>query len=338
MKKRRATKRIIALTMAVLLAVCSFIDTGTGYVYADENEYQVEETGNDVLEADPGILGEPETEEEMQDTTENPEEDASTEVSTEESTTEASTENVRWSGRFIYVDETGENPERLQANGAGLESIDGELNADGSYDSRIHASTIAFTNGTTLSTVPVYNPDGSTAGTGPAVMWAKFKVGEAERALSLFCIDHGAPAHDRDLFETVNEDAYSRLNWNQKVAISYVLGSSHAMKQAPNSGSGFNENINFDDWQVYYATQLMIWYYINDKKGTGSANDGITWEQVVATCNHGYGSLSQCELIKAEVDSYYQVPSFSINKKQVGHITTPSYQLKYTGGKYQTSP
>lgn len=319
MKQRKTkVKRGIAFMLAMLLIVCSFIDSGNGYVYADESEYQ--KAGDDVLEADPDILDEPET-------MEKPEEDASTEVSTE---------NVRWSGRFIYVDGTGETSELLQANGAGLESVDGELNADGSYDSRIHANSIAFTNGTTLTTVPVYNPDGSTAGTGPAVMWASFNVNGVERALSLFCIDHGAPAHNGDLFETVNEDTYLRLNRDQKIAISYVLGSSHAMKQAPNSGSGFNENINFDDWQVYYATQLMIWYYIYANKGTsGSANDGITWDQVVATCNHGYGSLSQCELIKAEVDSYYQVPSFAINKQLVGHVATPSYQLKYTGGKYQ---
>lgn len=320
MKQRKTkVKRGIAFMLAMLLIVCSFIDSGNGYVYADESEYQ--KAGDDVLETDLGILDEPET-------MENPEEDASTEVSTE---------NVSWSGRFIYVDGTGETSELLQANGVGLESVDGELNADGSYDSRIHANSIAFTNGTTLTTVPVYNPDGSTAGTGPAVMWASFNVNGVERALSLFCIDHGAPAHNGDLFETVNEDTYLRLNRDQKIAISYVLGSSHAMKQAPNSGSGFNENINFDDWQVYYATQLMIWYYIYANKGTsGSANDGITWDQVVATCNHGYGSLSQCELIKAEVDSYYQVPSFAINKQLVGHVATPSYQLKYTGGgKYQ---
>lgn len=320
MKQRKTkVKRGIAFMLAMLLIVCSFIDSGNGYVYADESEYQ--KAGDDVLETDLGILDEPET-------MENPEEDASTEVSTE---------NVSWSGRFIYVDGTGETSEPLQANGVGLESVDGELNADGSYDSRIHANSIAFTNGTTLTTVPVYNPDGSTAGTGPAVMWASFNVNGVERALSLFCIDHGAPAHNGDLFETVNEDTYLRLNRDQKIAISYVLGSSHAMKQAPNSGSGFNENINFDDWQVYYATQLMIWYYIYANKGTsGSANDGITWDQVVATCNHGYGSLSQCELIKAEVDSYYQVPSFAINKQLVGHVATPSYQLKYTGGgKYQ---
>ncbi len=315
MKQRKTkVKRVIAFMLAMLLTVCSFIDTGTGYVYADENEYQIEETGNDVLEADPSNPDEPETEEDEPDTTENLEAD----ISTEESTTEAVT--------------------ALQANGAGLESVDGELNADGSADSRIHANSITFTNGTTLTTVPVYNPDGSTAGTGPAVMWAYFNVNGTERALSLFCIDHGAPAHNGDLFETVNEDTYLRLNRDQKIAISYVLGSSHAMKQAPDSGSGFNENISFDDWQVYYATQLMIWYYIYANKGTsGSANQGITWDQVVATCNHGYGSLTQCELIKAEVDSYYQVPSFAINKKFIGHIATPSYQLKYTGGKYQTT-
>lgn len=340
MKKRRTTKRVIALTMAALLAVCSFIDTGTGYVYADETEYQVEETGNDVLETDPVILDEPETEEENETT-----EDEATEeqVSTEESadTTaenpDAATEEKaepQWSGRFVYVDETQDTPE-LHADTAGLENVDGELNADGTIDNAIHANAVHFTNGTTLTTVPVYNPDGSTAGSGPAVMWAKFNVNGTERALSLFCIDHGAPANSEDIFGAITEDDYKRLNKEQKVAISYALGSSHAMKQAPNAGSGFNENIDFDQWQVYYATQLMIWYYINDKKGIGSANQGITWDQVVATCNHGYGSLTQCELIKAEVDSYYQVPSFAINKASVGHIATPSHQLKYTGGKYQ---
>ena len=337
MKKRRATKRIIALTMAVLLAVCSFIDTGTGYVYADENEYQVEETGNDVLEADPGILGEPETEEEIQDTTENPEEDTSTEVSTEESTTEVptetATEEIKWSGRFVYMGE--EEPEELSANGAGLESVDGELNADGTIDWKIYALQVNFTNHAPLTLVPVLNPDGSVVDKGPAVMYAKLMVGDTERALSLFCINHGAPASTGDLFTLSDENAYAELNRDQKVAISYVLGCDAAMKQAPNSGSGFNENIDFNEWQKYYSTQLMIWYYINEFRVGNTGNKGITWDQVVATCAGGYGDQGTCNAIKAQVDSYYQIPSFAINKRAIGHTTTPSYKLKYTGGKYQ---
>lgn len=315
-QRKRKVKRVIALMLTMLLIVCNFNDTGTGYVYADETEYQVEE---DAI-----------TNEDEQTSME---ELADAIVENSDAATEEK-EEPQWSGRFVYVDET-QNPLELHADTAGLENVDGELNADGVIDNAIHANAVHFTNGTILTTVPVYNPDGSTAGSGPAVMWASFNVNGTERALSLFCIDHGAPANSGDIFASVKEEAYLRLNREQKTAISYVLGSSHAMRQAPSNGSGFNENVSFDDWQVYYATQLMIWYYIYAKKGTGSANQGITWDQVVATCNHGYGSLAQCELIKAEVDSYYQVPSFAINKASVGHIATPSYQLKYTGGKYQ---
>lgn len=340
MKQRKMkVKRVIALMLAMLLIVCSFIDTGTGYVYADENEYQVEETGDDVLETDPGILGEPETEEDVPDTTENPEEDASTEVSTEESTTEVpvetSTEEIKWSGRFVYMGE--EEPEELSANGAGLESVDGELNADGTIDWKIYALQVNFTNHAPLTLVPVLNPDGSVVDKGPAVMYAKLMVGDTERALSLFCINHGAPANTGDLFTLSDENAYAELNHDQKAAISYVLGCDAAMKQAPNSGSGFNENIDFNEWQRYYSTQLMIWYYINEFRVGNTGNKGITWNQVVATCAGGYGDQGTCNAIKAQVDSYYQVPSFAINKNLAApnHSNVPNYKLSYTGGKYQ---
>lgn len=313
MKQRKMkVKRVIALMLAMLLIVCSFIDTGTGYVYADENEYQ--KAG---------------------------EEDAFTGVFTEEPATEVptetSTEEIKWSGRFVYMGE--EDPEELSANGAELENIDGELNADGTIDNKIFALPVNFTNHAPIGNVPVLNPDGSEAGSGPAVMYAMFMVGDTERALSLFCIDHGAPARRGDLFTMSDQEAYRNLNKDQKTAISYVLGCDAAMKQAPNSGSGFNENIDFNEWNKYYATQLMIWYYINEFRVGNTGNNGITWEQVVATCAGGYGDQSTCNAIKAQVDSYYQVPSFAINKRLAApnHSNVPNYKLSYTGGKYQTT-
>lgn len=311
MKQRKMkVKRVIALMMAMLLIVCSFIDTGTGYVYADENEYQ--KAG---------------------------EEDAFTGVFTEEPATEVptetSTEEIKWSGRFVYMGE--EEPEELSANGAGLESVDGELNADGTIDWKIYALQVNFTNHVPLTLVPVLNPDGSVVDRGPAVMYAKLMVGDTERALSLFCINHGAPASTGDLFTLSDEFAYRDLNDDQKTAISYVLGCDAAMKQAPNSGSGFNENIDFNEWQRYYSTQLMIWYYINEFRVGNTGNKGITWNQVVATCAGGYGDQGTCNAIKAQVDSYYQVPSFAINKNLAApnHSNVPNYKLSYTGGKYQ---
>ena len=313
MKQRKMkVKRVIALMLAMLLIVCSFIDTGTGYVYADENEYQ--KAG---------------------------EEDAFTGVFTEEPATEVptetSTEEIKWSGRFVYMGE--EDLEELSANGAELENIDGELNADGTIDNKIFALPVNFTNHAPIGNVPVLNPDGSEAGNGPAVMYAMFMVGDTERALSLFCIDHGAPARRGDLFTMSDQEAYRNLNKDQKTAISYVLGCDAAMKQAPNSGSGFNENIDFNEWNKYYATQLMIWYYINEFRVGNTGNNGITWEQVVATCAGGYGDQSTCNAIKAQVDSYYQVPSFAINKRLAApnHSNVPNYKLSYTGGKYQTT-
>ena len=312
MKQRKMkVKRVIALMLAMLLIVCS-IDTGTGYVYADENEYQ--KAG---------------------------EEDAFTGVFTEEPATEVptetSTEEIKWSGRFVYMGE--EDSEELSANGAELENIDGELNADGTIDWKIKALAVNFTNHETITQAPVYNPDGSVESSGPAVMYAKLMVGDTERALSLFCINHGAPANTGDLFTLSDKSAYNDLNSNQKKAISYVLGCDAAMKQAPHDAEGsMNTNIDFNEWNKYYATQLMIWYYINEKKGTsGSTNNGITWDQVVATCNHGYGNLDVCNAIKAQVDSYYEVPSFAINKNTVApnHSNVPNYKLSYTGGKYQ---
>ena len=313
MKQRKMkVKRVIALMLAMLLIVCSFINTGTGYVYADENEYQ--KAG---------------------------EEDAFTGVFTEEPATEVptetSTEEIKWSGRFVYMGE--EDPEELSANGAELENIDGELNADGTIDNKIFALPVNFTNHAPIGNIPVLNTDGSEAGSGPAVMYAMFMVGDTERALSLFCIDHGAPARRGDLFTMSDQEAYRNLNKDQKTAISYVLGCDAAMKQAPNSGSGFNENIDFNEWNKYYATQLMIWYYINEFRVGNTGNNGITWEQVVATCAGGYGDQSTCNAIKAQVDSYYQVPSFAINKRLAApnHSNVPNYKLSYTGGKYQTT-
>lgn len=137
-----------------------------------------------------------------------------------------------------------------------------------------------------------------------------------ENVNTAFCIQYGSQLSSGNVIETCSMEAYQRLNEQQKIKISQVLGCA-AMKYAPRDGEGgYNVrntgDCTFQNFQLYNATQLMIWYYIDCNSDTpGSGNTGgITWEGVLRTCNAGWASLSECERIKNEIDHLYDLPGF----------------------------
>lgn len=152
-----------------------------------------------------------------------------------------------------------------------------------------------------------------------------------ENVNTVFCIQYGSQLSSGNMIETCSLDAYQRLNERQKAKISQVLGCA-AMKYAPRDGEGgYNVrntgSCTFQNFQLYNAAQLMIWYYIDCESGTpGSGNTGgITWEGVVRTCHAGWADLPECERIKNEVDHLFDLPGFCGETPE----QMPLLELKY---------
>lgn len=152
-----------------------------------------------------------------------------------------------------------------------------------------------------------------------------------ENVNTVFCIQYGSQLSSGNVIETCSAEAYQRLNERQKIKISQVLGCA-AMKYAPRDGEGgYNVrntgDCTFQNFRLYNATQLMIWYYIDcnsDAPGSGTTG-GITWDGVLRTCNAGWAELAECERIKNEIDHLYDLPGFcGDNPAQV-----PVLELKY---------
>lgn len=152
-----------------------------------------------------------------------------------------------------------------------------------------------------------------------------------ENVNTVFCIQYGSQLSSGNVMDTCSEEAYQRLNERQKLGIAQVLGCA-AMKYAPRDGEGgYNVrntgSCTFPNFQLYNATQLMIWYYIDcysDAPGAGNTG-GITWDGVVRTCNAGWASLSECERIKNTVDHIYDLPGFCGERPE----QAPVVELKY---------
>ena len=154
-----------------------------------------------------------------------------------------------------------------------------------------------------------------------------------------FCVEYGKSAHTDDVLAWITEENYSNLNPNQKMAISYVLGSGVEMNPPSETGLGYNVDYTNAAYQAqiknYWSTQLMLWYYIDkyaDNPGSGNTG-GITWAGVEATCNAGWGSLAECNRIWYAVEAINQLPSFAVDKGE----EYPSYVLtcNEASGKYE---
>lgn len=195
-------------------------------------------------------------------------------------------------------------------------------------DNKLHSVNLWNADGSHGSGNATVWKNASTSVSTPQIMYAWF--GDPADSYSLFCIDYGKAAHTGDAYAT--QDDYSKLNWEQKNAIGYVLGCAQRV-QAPRYNGSFNDyggEVTMDNFRLYYSTQLMIWYYI-DKYYTPGTNEGIGWDGVVMTCNAGWGNLAECERIKNVVDNIFTYPSFASK----GIPNSPVYEMTYNPGTRQ---
>lgn len=203
-----------------------------------------------------------------------------------------------------------------------------------------NAPVLRVANGNRVSCLNVWSADGGASSQPMTVYYNNVDGGlqapqiiylRDENVNTVFCIQYGSQLSSGNVIETCSAEAYQRLNERQKTAIAQVLGCA-AMKYAPRDGEGgYNVrntgSCTFPNFQLYNATQLMIWYYIDcnsDAPGGGSTG-GITWDGVVRTCNAGWANLSECERIRNEIDHLYELPGFcGANPEQA-----PVLELKY---------
>lgn len=193
------------------------------------------------------------------------------------------------------------------------------------------------TNVWTLENMKVYY-DATTVHEAPQILYLTEETGGLR---PVFCVQYGKTAHTGDVLSWVSKENYTALNQNQKLAISYVLGSGVQMNPPSEDGLGYAVDYTNAAYQAqmknYWSTQLMIWYYIDkysDAPGTGGTG-GITWAGVEATCNAGWGSLDECNRIWYAVEAINQLPSFAVNPDSGAEI--PAYEMKYNSasGKYE---
>ncbi|MCM1496344.1 MAG: SpaA isopeptide-forming pilin-related protein [Bacteroides sp.] len=194
--------------------------------------------------------------------------------------------------------------------------------------------------GNRVSCLNVWSPEGGASSQPMTVYYNSTDGGQQapqiiylrdENVSTVFCIQYGSQLSSGNVIETCSEEAYQRLNERQKIKISQVLGCA-AMKYAPRDGEGGYNVCNtgdctFQNFRLYNATQLMIWYYIDccsDAPGSGNTG-GITWEGVTRTCNAGWADLAECERIKHEIEHLFDLPGFcGANPAQL-----PVLELKY---------
>lgn len=165
----------------------------------------------------------------------------------------------------------------------------------------------------------------------PQIIYGTFQVNGQNVTRSLYCIDFAKSLRSGIGFAEATD--YGRLNNNQKKAISYVLGKTKILDAPRNAEGGFDNTGNLVGWQEYVATQLLIWYYINQYYTPGSC-EGIGWYGVERACADGYANLEYCTMVRNYIDSIYTIPSFSAIKKDIA----PTYELKYNpaSGLYET--
>lgn len=199
---------------------------------------------------------------------------------------------------------------------------------------------VRVANGNRVSCLNVWSSDGGASSEPMTVYYNNADSGlrapqiiylRDENVNTVFCIQYGSQLSSGNVIETCSEEAYQRLNGQQKTGISHVLGCA-GMRYAPRDGEGgYNVrntgNCTFQNFQLYNATQLMIWYYIDcysDHPGGGNTG-GITWDGVVRTCNSGWASLQECERIKNIVDHINDLPGFCGYSPE----QAPVLELKY---------
>lgn len=166
----------------------------------------------------------------------------------------------------------------------------------------------------------------------PQIIYGTFQVNGQNVTRSLYCIDFAKSLRSGTGFAEATD--YGRLNKDQKKAISYVLGKTKILDAPRNAEGGFDNTGNLVGWQEYVATQLLIWYYINQYYTPGSC-EGIGWYGVERACADGYANLEYCTMVRNYIDSIYTIPSFSAIKKDIA----PTYELKYNSasGLYETT-
>lgn len=175
-------------------------------------------------------------------------------------------------------------------------------------------SIMRVASGNKVSCLNIWGADGSASSAPMTVYYAQSDGGiqapqiiylRDENVNTVFCIQYGSALSSGNLIEVCSEEAYQRLNGQQKKKIAQVLGAA-AVKYAPRDGEGGYNVRNtgactMDNFRLYNATQLMIWYCIDQYSGQpgSGATGGITWEGVVRTCQAGWGNQQECERIRS---------------------------------------
>lgn len=178
-----------------------------------------------------------------------------------------------------------------------------------------------YLNGQALT---IYKNESDAGHQQPQIIYGSFLINGQRVTRSLYCIDFAKGLRSGSDF--TEQADYQRLNDEQKKAISYVLGRTQILDAPRNAEGGFDNTGNLTAWQEYMATQLLIWYYINQYYTPGSC-EGIGWYGVERACADGYANLEYCIMVRNYVDGIYRLPSFA------GAVSeeAPSYEMQYSG-------
>lgn len=177
-----------------------------------------------------------------------------------------------------------------------------------------------YLNGKTLT---IYKNESDSGHQQPQIIYGTFTVNGQRVTRSLYCIDFAKNLQSGTAF--TEQSDYQRLNAEQKKAISYVLGKTQILDAPRNAEGGFDNTGNLTAWQEYMATQLLIWYYLNQYYTPGCC-EGIGWYGVERACADGYANLEYCTMVRNYVDGIYKCPSFA------GAVSdeAPSYEMQYS--------
>lgn len=157
----------------------------------------------------------------------------------------------------------------------------------------------------------------------------------ADNEQPVFCIDLGATAGTGDTLSDVSEADYSRLNDNQKQAIGYILGSNAQLIPpigATNgyAGADYTDSAVQQQMKWFWSTQLMIWYFVEYYDDATVDCGGMNWDGVAATCNAGWGDLTECNRIWYVVMDKMRIPTFAVDYDTVSDADTPVYEMAWS--------
>lgn len=132
---------------------------------------------------------------------------------------------------------------------------------------------------------------------------------------AVFCIDLGAALSSGDEYTLYDPDTYTELNERQKLAIAYATGNGAVTQPYADPVTGFAGAASTAEAQAtlqkFWSTQLMIWYFVEKYDDSTVDKGGLDWAGVEATCNSGWGDLTECNRIWDYVYNMMEKPTFT---------------------------